>query len=275
MSWLGKVIGGAFGFLLGGPLGAIFGAAVGHHFDRGLGEVGQLGVDFQPGARQRVQMAFFTATFSVMGHIAKADGRVTEAEIELARRVMDRMDLPDEMRKTAVRLFTEGKQSNFLLDDVLDQFRVECHRRYSLLRMFIEIQLEGALADGALNHAEERLLLQICDRLRFSRFDFHAIKMALEAQMRVASRSWRQDEGRRQDRVARQGPSLEDAYAALGVKPSASNAEIKRAYRRMMSQHHPDKLVANGLPEEMVKLANEKTQQIRKAYEIVRQARNL
>ena len=218
-------------------------------------------------------MAFFTATFSVMGYIAKADGRVTEAEIDLARSVMDRMELSETLRKTAVRLFTEGKSSDFPLDQALDQFRVECHRRYSLIRMFIEIQLEAALADGALRGQEERLLLHICDRLGFSRFEFHAIRMALEAQLRVARGGWRQDE--RRVRATRGEPSLEDAYAALGVKPSAGPAEIKRAYRRMMSQHHPDKLLAKGLPEEMVKLATEKAQQIRKAYEIVSKARNI
>jgi DnaJ like chaperone protein len=218
-------------------------------------------------------MAFFTATFSVMGYIAKADGRVTEAEIELARSVMNRMELSDQLRQTAVRLFTEGKRSDFPLDQALDQFRVECHRRYSLIRMFIEIQLGAALADGALQAAEEHLLLHICDRLRFSRFEFHAIKMALEAQARVAAGPWRQYE--RRPRVGREEPSLHDAYAALGASPSASDAEIKRAYRRMMSQHHPDKLLAKGLPEEMVKLATEKAQQIRKAYEIVSKARNI
>lgn len=273
MSWLGKVIGGTFGFLMGGPLGAVFGAAVGHQFDRGMTETAQLGADFEPGAQHRVQMAFFTATFSVMGHVAKADGRVTEAEIEWARSVMNRMELSEDLRKTAVRLFTEGKRTDFALEEVLTQFRMECHRRYSLIRMFIEIQLEAALADGALHAQEDRLLLQICQYLKFSRFEYQAIRMTLEAQKRVAGGPWRHDERRQRD--SRRQPSLADAYAALGVKPSASDAEVKRAYRRMMSQHHPDKLVAKGLPEEMVKLATEKAQQIRKAYEIVSEARNI
>ena len=276
MNWFGKVIGGALGLLLGGPLGAVLGTAVGHHFDRRLLGDGIPGLSFGPGDQQRVQTAFYTATFSVMGHIAKADGRVSEAEIAVARNIMSRMELSEETRKTAVHLFTEGKRSDFPLDAVLDQFRSECHRRYTLIRVFIEIQLEAALADGALQGPEERLLLQICDRLKFSRFEFHAIRSALEAQLRVAG-NWRQTGNThyRQQRVVRNEPSLADAYAALGIKPTAGAAEIKRAYRRMMSQHHPDKLVASGLPEEMVKLANEKTQQIRQAYEIICQARKL
>ena len=276
MSWFGKVIGGAFGFLMGGPLGALLGTAVGHQFDQRGSGFALPGLDFDPNTRQRIQMAFYTATFSVMGHIAKADGRVTEAEIATARSIMGRMELSEEMRRSAMKLFTEGKRSDFPLAACLEQFRRECQRRHALIHMFIEIQVEAALADGALHEVEERMLLQICDQLRFSRFEFHAIKAALEAQLRVAS-GWRQQTGRHQ-RSARESlakPSLPDAYAALGVKPSASDSEIKRAYRRMMSQHHPDKLVANGLPAEMVQLANEKTQQIRQAWEIVRQARKL
>jgi DnaJ like chaperone protein len=275
MSFLGKVIGGACGFFAGGPLGSLLGAAIGHQFDRQIEAGGLLEFGLDASGRERIQMAFYSATFSIMGHIAKADGRVTEAEIELARDVMARMELSEELRKTAIRLFGEGKQPGFPLDSVIDQFRGECQRRYSLIRIFIEIQLEAALADGALQAAEERLLLHICDRLKFSRFEFHAIRATLEAQLKLAGR-WRQTQEGPQRRVrgGRQEPSLEDAYSALGVKPKASTGEIKRAYRRMMSQHHPDKLVAKGLPEQMVKLANEKTQQISKAYEIVRKARN-
>lgn len=276
MNWYGKVIGGALGLLMGGPAGAVLGAAVGHQFDRRYPAEGLLGLHFGAGDQGRVQTAFYTATFAVMGHVAKADGRVSEAEIAAARTIMSRMDLSEEIRKRAVSLFTEGKQPDFPLAAVLEQFRSECNRRYSLVRVFIEIQLEAALADGALRVEEERLLLEICDRLRFSRFEFHAIRAALEAQLRVAG-AWRQagGSGYSQQRTGRDEPSLADAYAALGVKASSSAAEIKRAYRRMISQHHPDKLVASGLPEEMVKLANEKTRQIRQAYEIICKHRKL
>lgn len=77
MSWLGKILGGTFGFFMGGPLGAVLGAALGHQFDKGMQGVERLGGGFNPGDQQRVQTAFFTATFSVMGHIAKADGHVS------------------------------------------------------------------------------------------------------------------------------------------------------------------------------------------------------
>lgn len=264
MSWLGKVVGGAFGFLMGGPLGAILGASVGHQFDGGM-----QGFDgdeqLNPGDQHRVQMAFFTATFSVMGHIAKADGKVTAAEINLAKRVMDQLVLTEEMRATAINLFQQGKAANFPINDVLEQFRRECHRRTHLIRMFLEIQIQAAFADGVLDQAEEKVLQNICSHLGISRFEYERIKLQFQAQQRFYGHSQQKATENR----------LDDAYAVLGISTSATDAEVKKSYRRLMSQHHPDKLVAKGLPEEMMTIAKEKTQKIRKAYEIVKESRKV
>jgi DnaJ like chaperone protein len=270
MSWLGKVLGGAVGFMLGGPLGGVLGASVGHQFD-----IGMIRLDahetLRPGDQHRVQMAFFTATFSVMGHIAKADGRVSPEEISLANRIMDQMSISGEMRTTAVNLFQQGKSADFPLNDVLAQFYKECHRRTDLIRMFLEIQMQEALADGSLNNHEERLLQHICGQLRVSHFDYERLKMRLYAQQRFYNRNYQYQ--RQNQQPNREQSSLQDAYEVLGLSPSASDAEVKKAYRRLMSQNHPDKLVAKGLPEEMMKLAKEKTQKITKAYEAIQQAR--
>lgn len=263
MSWLGKVVGGAFGFLMGGPLGAILGASVGHQFDEGMqGMEDEDGLN--PGDQHRVQMAFFTATFSVMGHIAKADGRVTVDEINLAKRVMDQLALTGEMRQTAINLFEQGKAAQFPLADVLEQFRRECHRRTHLIRMFLELQIQAAYADGKLDPAEEHVLHQICEHLGISRFEYERVKLQFQAQQRF----YGQNHSPRQ-----QVNRLDDAYAVLGVAKTATDAEVKKSYRRLMSQHHPDKLVAKGLPEEMMTIAKEKTQKIRKAYEVVKESR--
>jgi len=262
MSWLGKVVGGAFGFLMGGPLGAILGASVGHQFDEGMqGMASEDGLN--PGDQHRVQMAFFTATFSVMGHIAKADGRVTNDEINLAKRVMDELALSGDMRKTAINLFEQGKATDFPLSDVLDQFRRECHRRTNLIRMFLELQIQAAFADGKLDQAEESVLHIICEHLGISRFEYERIKLQFQAQQRFYGRHQQQQASNR----------LDDAYGVLGMEKTATDAEVKKSYRRLMSQHHPDKLVAKGLPEEMMVIAKEKTQEIRKAYETIKQSR--
>jgi DnaJ like chaperone protein len=258
--------------MLGGPLGAVLGAALGHHFDKGLQGLPDDQVNWDPGDQERVQTAFFTATFSVMGHLAKADGRVSPDEIKLAEALMAQMSLSAQMRKTAIRLFNEGKTDDFPLDDVVKQFRLECHRRQTLIQMFIEIQIQAAYADSRMDKAEETLLLHICSLLNISEFTFRRLERMIRAQSHYAGAAGARG-GSEPPRT--QGLSLEDAYDILSITPEASDKEIKRAYRRLISQHHPDKLVSKGLPEEMMKMAAKKTDEIKKAYERVKQARDM
>ena len=253
--------------MLGGPLGALLGAALGHNFDKGLKALPD-DTEFETGDRERVQTAFFTATFSVMGSIAKADGRVSTEEIRMAETIMAQMSLDSAMRKTAIRLFQQGKSQDFDLDAVLEQFRHECHGRSTLIGMFIEIQLQAAYAEGRLDPSEDRMLQYICARLGVSEFDYRRLERMVRSERGFAGA------GGRAGRSAPKGqPTLQDAYQVLGVEAKASDAEVKRAYRRLLSQHHPDKLVSKGLPEEMMKVATQKTHEIRQAYEAIREAR--
>jgi DnaJ like chaperone protein len=244
-------------------LGALLGAALGHHLDQkaATGLLGGAGMDI--GSQQRVQAVFFMATFSVMGYVAKADGRVSEDEIEIAHTVMARLGLNPQLRQAAMRLFTQGKQADFPLDDVLLQFKQECQRRRTLLQLFMEFLLMAAYADGVMHAAERRLLLNINSQLGFSAVEFER----LEAMVRAG----RHFEHGQRPRAQSARVSLADAYTVLNVSPQASDEQIKKAYRRLLSQHHPDKLVAKGLPEEMMKLASERTHQIRSAYEAIRE----
>lgn len=270
MSWWGKVLGGACGFLLGGPLGILIGAALGHSFDKGLGSLDEDVV--APGDQQRVQMAFFTATFATMGHIAKADGEVTRGEIQLAQSVMAQMNLSADMRRAAINLFDQGKQADFPLEEVIEQFRRECARRQNLMRVFIEIQVQAAYSDGQLHAAEDALLLHVCQLLGFHEQAYRQIETLVRASV-TGGTGDRQDDNQGSGEYRRpmdSGISLGDAYKLLGVSEQAPDADIKKAYRRLMSQHHPDKLVAKGLPQEMIKLATEKTQKIREAYDLIK-----
>jgi len=256
MAWWGKIIGGAFGFMLGGPLGALLGAALGHNFDKGLKLTDEVG-GFSYGDQERIQAAFFTATFSIMGHIAKADGKITQAEIANSEAIMARMQLDPQQRKTAIKLFNEGKADDFPLHDVLVQFRRECHRRISLIQMFLEIQISTAFSDQKLHPAEKTILYKIADELGFSRQQLdHLFHLAGGVAAPKTEKA-----------------AIKEAYEILGVSKNAPDADVKKAYRRLMNQHHPDKLVSKGLPEEMIKLANEKTQQIREAYDLINKSR--
>lgn len=263
MAWWGKALGGAFGFMIGGPLGALMGIAFGHNFDRGMRSLDD--ADWQSGGQDRVQAAFFTATFSVMGYISKADGKVTRDEIQLAGAVMSHLGLTADMRESAKKLFNEGKSADFPIDEVLDQFKKETRRRSTLIQMFLEIQLQAAYADGVMHPAEKEVLHHICSRLGISIMQFDRLEEMLKAGFGSSGYQGPQS----------QQVSIEDAYAMLGVNKSVSDAELKKSYRRLMSQHHPDKLVAKGLPDEMIKDATEKTQQIKKAYERIKESRGL
>lgn len=254
MAWWGTVLGGTLGFMLGGPLGAMLGAALGGNFDRGLNLSDKLG----SGVQEQVQMAFFSATFSIMGHIAKADGKVTQDEIASASHIMSQMQLNAEQIKVAKKLFDEGKKADFPLDKILFQFKKECHRRRNLIQMFIEIQIAMAMADGTMHAKEKSLIYHIGQQLGFS-------AAQIDHLLRFATGSAHSQQHKTQ--------SIDDAYDILGVKSSDSDAEIKKAYRRLMSQHHPDKLVAKGLPEEMIKIATEKTQEIHQAYDLIKARR--
>jgi len=259
MSWWGKVVGGTFGFLMGGPLYAILGAALGNYFDDGIDGM-RLDDSLGPGNTERVQSVFFTAAFSIMGYVAKSDGRVTRDEIAMAEQVMERMRLSKNQRQVAINLFNQGKQADFPLQQVLQQFKKEVGRRRTLVQMFLEIVSATALADGSLHSTEQRILENLAQQLGYSQAQFNELLSRITGQAHFAD----------QESVA---DKLQAAYELLGVSAEADLAEIKKAYRRQMNQHHPDKLVAKGLPEEMIEIATQKTQDIKTAYELIRSQR--
>lgn len=258
MSWWGKLIGGYVGFALGGPIGALLGAALGHNFDKDASSTQSIG------QQNRSQAAFFTATFSVMGHICKADGRVTPDEINTAKMVMSQMSMSPAQKDAAIALFNEGKKDDFPLEDILAQLKSELGLSKNIKRMFVEIQCSAAYADGVLHPTEKKLLEKICRIIGFSEYELNSILAAIAAETHHQKSGLGGSSGTMQ---------IDDAYAILNISSLANDNEIKRAYRKLMSQHHPDKLVSKGLPEEMMKLATQKTHEIRSAYERIMEER--
>lgn len=263
MGWYGKIIGAVIGFWLGGPIGALIGLLVGHQFDaKGAG------VHAGPEGAARVHALYFPAVFRVMGHVAKADGRVSEQEIAAARGVMAALRLSPEQVQQAIGFFGEGKQPDFELDAELAELRPLLLAYPQLAQFFIEIQLQASLAGNGLGARPRARLLRAANLLGLSSDDF----ARLEALMR-----WRMGGGAGPS--VERGPSdsdrLRQAYALLECAASASDEQVVKAYRRQMSRNHPDKLQANGLPESMLERAKERTQQIQAAYELVRHARGM
>ncbi len=269
------LIGIFIGLFFGGPYGAVFGGFLGawinkNYLQQNMGGHSGRGAEFN---RQRAQSAFFNATFLVMGRLAKADGRVSEDEIETASAIMREMRLSQAQRHEAIRLFNQGKQPDSDIEGPLRAFR-QVAGYSTLVPMFLEIQLQAAYADGELTSRERAFFNQICSVLGVNNVSFELLHKRFLAQK--AFYQGRQSyQGQQQSRFHRVDPAseLRHAYEVLGVSSSASDAEVKRAYRKLMSQHHPDKLVAKGLPEEMMEVAKQKAQEIQGAYDKIKEHR--
>lgn len=268
--WWGKILGGFFGYLIGRAPGAIMGILVGNFFDRGLAEhFSRPYWHYYQEKRDSVQKVFFQATFTIMGFIAKADGRISEQEIALAKQMMDQMKLSTLQKKQAKDYFTQGKKKDFDPAPLLALLERTCHNNPELLKLFIDIQYRTALADSFSIYKEQALDI-VFKQLGFAplhkqyRFyeDFGTNPGHTHSKQEQSSRN-------NQHYQQQSTTSLGQAYAILEVNPQASKQEIKRAYRRLISRNHPDKLIAQGLPEEMIKLANDKTQKITKAYNLI------
>ncbi len=270
--WIGKIIGISLGLLLtGNVVGIALGLFIGHLYDSGaMGRRWSLFAR-SSGSKRRatqgsVQGTFFNTSFLVMGYVAKSDGRVSENEIRQARHVMRQMSLDEAMKLEAIRLFNEGKSAQFNLQIALERLKQACVFQPSLLRVFLDMQVQMACADGQLLTLHKRYVLETMSRYlgatnyRFEQFN---------------SERADQQSNQRQYNYRRPSPQniLPDAYKLLGLQPSATPSEIKKAYRRLMSQHHPDKLIAKGVPPEMIKMATKKTQRIKAAYEAIKKAR--
>jgi DnaJ like chaperone protein len=266
MNYWGKIIGGLIGLALLGPIGAVLGALWGHIIDKGrhIYQYKDLG-----------QRRFFENTFRTMGYIAKLDGHVSEAEIKAARQVMQRMGLSDVKRHEAIHLFNEGKQPHFKLHAALRDLVIKHHHDRALLQFFVEAQCQIALAEGAPTPAKQQALAFICRFLGLNTWQFGFFEQLFEQATQTHSaynqqQQYSQQTGNRQPQTA-----LQTAYKMLEIPSHASHADIKKAYRRLMRQHHPDKLIAKGLPESLIRSATEKTQTIKAAYEHICIARGI
>lgn len=266
MKFTGKVVGGAMGLLAGGPIGAAVGILLGHQFDEYAGspeEEPRLRADADATA---IGEQFFRAAFRAMGHVAKADGRVSESEIAAARAVMSDLRLSPQQVRVAIDCFNSGKQPEFNLGTELAALAAACRGRPGLLRTFLEIQVRAALAGNNIEGPARQLLAQMAQRLGVSMVELSQI----EAVLRIRSGTFRQQATRNTGRE-----QLEQAYSVLECSPSASDEELVKAYRRQLSRNHPDKLKANGLPESMIEHAKQRTQQIIEAYELIRERRGI
>lgn len=259
--WMGKAMGSMFGFMTGGPVGMMFGAFFGHLFDANAERwMSGQGLMLSQFSRPEVQRLFFASLYRVMGRVAKSDGRVNESEIAAASFVMDRMALKGTQRQQAVGYFNEGK--NEQVDIWPDLRSLGSIMNPAMTQMFLEVVLTVAYADGELVEEEQDCIQTVCDELGVSQALFDKVHHRIQEAIRQARGGDAQSE-----------QAIGQAYATLGVDPDASDTVLKQEYRRLMSQNHPDKLSAQGLPDSMIQLAKEKTQDIQTAYALIKKVR--
>lgn len=258
MKFKGKLFGALLGLIFAGPVGMALGFIAGHLYD--LGYFRAFIQATQGGAYTYAQQVFFNNTFKIMGYIAKSDGRISENEIQTARAIMSKMGLNEDQKQLAIQLFSLGKQNDFNLNVALFELQHVCRVQPTLLQIFLEIQFEMVSADGQISPAKQQTLDHICAKLGVSGFRYHQPGQGYQGHYQQQSRQSSSDT-----------LSMKDAYDLLDIPQTSTPDEIKKAYRRMMSQNHPDKLIAKGLPPEMIKVATQKTQRIKQAYEKIKE----
>ncbi|WP_087719629.1 co-chaperone DjlA [Salinicola salarius] len=248
------LIGAVIGYLFGKLPGLLIGAAIGWWVSRKLRST-------LLGRVVNIQHQFLESTFAVMGCVCKVDGHITQDEIRTAEMLFDRLNLSGEMRERAKAAFNRGKSPEFDLDAEVETIRRVTGGQRALLQVFLQVQLAAIAADGQMHPAEHDMLLRVARGLGFSEAEIQQIEAMLRGGAHQGAGG------------ATSGQSLEDAYRVLGVSEDVSDAELKRAYRRLMSENHPDKLAGKGLPESMREMAKERTSEISNAYDLIKKTR--
>lgn len=254
MSWLGKMIGGTIGFALGGPIGAVAGAAFGHTF---VDKKEQAYLDSRPGVRntlssnEEAQLVFFTAAFSMLAKISKADGAISEDEISAVETFMKRdLQLDLNGQQTAINIFRQAVNSPESFDAFATQFYSVFRPQPNIIDLMMDVLLRVSAADGDISEQEEAMLLSAAGIFNYSTSDYARFK-------------------------SRYVKETNKYYAVLKCDETSSNEEIKKQYRKLVTEYHPDKIESKGLPEEFTKFANDKFKEIQEAYDNVKKERGI
>lgn len=248
MSVWGALLGGAAGFAVGGPLGALLGAAAGHAVERAGQEVGLLpgAVETQPDKDQTKRVAFTIAVIVLGAKMAKADGRVTRDEVDAFKRVFQ---IPASETQNVARIFNAARQDASGFEPYARQMARLFADRPAVLEELLTCLFVIAKADGKIHDEEIAFLKGVAEIFGFDETAF--------ARMREAEL----------------GPDAADPYTILGVSRQDSDAAIKRTYRQLVREHHPDRLVAQGMPQEFVEVATARLAKINGAYERIQAER--
>ncbi|MBS0589286.1 MAG: co-chaperone DjlA [Proteobacteria bacterium] len=269
MNFWGKLIGFTIGVgVFHNPAAILVCVLLGHIFDRS--------VSASAGAIESAPLSFVAPLFGLAGAIAKSDGRVSEAEIAATESLMVRLQLSAELRNAAIGQFSAGKQPDYSTTNAIVQLRAWTHGHRDRAFILIDLLLDIVCADGPLAPAKLAIVRKLCAALGVDERQLIGIAV-MKGYAYVAPDNWEEyvhaQRGERTRGPAAQAARGKDPYAVLGVARAASDAEVKRAYRKLMSQHHPDKL--GNVPDELKRRAEERSRDINAAYEQIHRERGM
>ena len=247
MGWLGKAIGGSIGLFVGGPIGAIFGAVIGHQFDKSGQTTGGFKQVFSP--QERSQAVFFVSAFSLAAKLARADGKVTKEEINVVDDfIRNQLRLDNDARDMAIKIFNVARNSPEPFDLFAQQFYELFRQDRQMLLSMLELLIKIATADGSIHAEEEKMIRRAVVIFSIDQHEYERLKAIYIK-------------------------NNDKYYAVLGADRNESDDDIKKKYRKLVMEYHPDRMIAKGLPEEFTKHANKKFQEIHEAYEKVMKER--
>ncbi|WP_333607929.1 co-chaperone DjlA [Arsukibacterium sp.] len=257
----GKILGALFGMAILKIPGLFIGIFIGHLFDRAWQQRHRSWSGWSSSVNADEQAMFMFTTFATMGHLAKAKGVVTPSDIRQATELMQQLGLDTAQQKEAQLAFGQGKSSGYQFKPPLQRFFQHYQQRPDVLRLFMEFQFSSACADGQLSAEQWQLLQQVGLQLQFTARECEQMRNSCQAQSRFCHGQ------------PGSAKALQDAYKVLAAEPSMTDIELKRCYRKLMAQHHPDKLMAQGVPTAMLEVAKRRTQELQAAYELIKQQR--
>lgn len=260
MGFIGFLVGGFISFKLsGGLIGQL----------SGFGNVGGV-----TGIKTQKQSVFFETVFTLMGKLAKADGRVSEAEIAHVEAFMKQLNMSPANRKKAIKHFQTGAKPDYNIDTVIAPFLQATQQSPNLKQMLMVYLVRVAAADGKLDPKETELMREVAQKVGYSEQQFAQLMAMLQGQDQFAGGQYQQHQGGSAPSYTSVN-AVAAAYQALGVSQDASDSDVKKAYRRLVREYHPDKLMGQGLPEEMIKEATERSQEIQTAYDTIKKSRGI
>jgi DnaJ like chaperone protein len=253
MGWNGAIIGGCIGSWLGKLPGIVIGGLIGHFIE----EFGKSGKS----AQKSPDVVFCASAAAMLAKMAKADGRISKVEISAVETAFARLGFSRAVRNYAIDVFRKAKDDSHSIYEYARDFASVVGNE-DVRVIFYEMLWDIACADGDLSQSEKNILEKITLYLKISPEWFGVFYRE-----RFYSGSNEHTSSARND--------LADAYSQLGVSPSASDDEVKKAYRSLAKRYHPDTLKAQGLPDEMVARANERMSKINAAWSAVKKERGL